>query len=205
MALQNSGFPIVVIHPPAPLDGLTSIEPADYEGAILATRHLIALGHRRIGTIMESDQWGAGPGRLAGYFTAHKQANLQTHDDLILLGYPGFPESGRAAIRHWLNHGVELTAVLCFNDLVAYGLIHELHMSGVEVPDQISVVGFDDVPNSQYFTTLGLTTVRQPIADIGAKALEMLVQLVEDKIEPGTHIRVPMELIIRGTTKSLTH
>jgi DNA-binding LacI/PurR family transcriptional regulator len=205
LALQNAGFPIVVIHPAIVYKGLTSIEPADYEGAIVATRHLIELGHRRIGIVVESDKWGAGPGRLAGYLAALKNAGIKIDDELILKGYSGFPESGQRAIRHWLDKGVELTAVLCFNDLVAYGLIHELQASGVGVPEQVSVVGFDDVPNSQYFATLGLTTVRQPIADIGAKALEMLVQLVEHRIEPGLHISVPMELIVRGTTKKVNH
>ena len=205
LALQNNGFPIVVIHPAVPFDGLTSIEPADYEGAIIATRHLINLGHRKIGIIIESDKWGAGPGRLSGYLTAHREAALTVDDDLILKGYPGFPESGQSAVRQWMNNGVELTAVLCFNDLVAYGLIHELNSLGVGVPDQISVVGFDDVPNSQYFAALGLTTVRQPIADIGAKALEMLVHLIQNESEPGEHISVPMELIIRGTTKPIVN
>ncbi len=205
LELQNAGFPIVVIHPAVTLDGLTSIEPADYEGAITATHHLINLGHRRIGIIIESNEWGAGPGRLSGYRAAHEQAKLKTDDDLILIGYSGFPESGRSGMRKWLDKGVELTAVICFNDLVAYGLIHELRASGVGVPDQVSVVGFDDIPNSQYIPTLGLTTIRQPIAEIGATALEMLVHLVDNTAEPGAHISVPMELIVRGTTRTLKH
>ncbi|MDF1512786.1 MAG: LacI family DNA-binding transcriptional regulator [Anaerolineae bacterium] len=201
LALQQAGFPIVVIHPALPVDGLCSIEPADYEGAVLAMQHLINLGHTRIGVIVESDIWGAGPGRLDGYRTALQQAGLTLDQDLVLVGYPGFSESGRLAIRHWLDTGVELSAVLCFNDLVAYGLIHELRTSGIDVPDEVSVIGFDDIPNSQYFDSVGLTTVRQPIADIGAKALEMLVELVRNESEPGAHIVVPMELIVRGTTK----
>ena len=90
LALQQAGFPIVVIHPPVLLDGLTSIEPDDYKGAIIATHHLIELGHRKIGIVIESDAWGAGPGRLAGYVTALEEAGLEIDDDLILKGYFGF-------------------------------------------------------------------------------------------------------------------
>lgn len=204
LELQNNGFPIVVINPAPPYRGLTSIGPQDYEGAIIATRHLIHLGHRKIGIVMESDSWGAGRERLRGYRTACQQADIPIDEDLILVGYSGFPEFGRAAIRHWLNTGVELTAILCFNDLLAYGLIHEANVSGLRVPDDVSVVGFDDVPNSLYFATTGLTTMRQPITEIGERALAMLVDLVNKRSEPGAHISLPMELIIRGTTKSVS-
>ena len=203
LALQNAGFPIVVIHPPVLLDGLTSIEPDDYAGAIMATRHLIDLGHRRIGIIIENNTWGAGPGRLSGYLNALEERQIETDADLILVGYPGFPESGRSAVRKWLDSGVEYTAVVCFNDLVAYGLIHELRASGIGVPEQVSVVGFDDIPNSQFIPAQGLTTIRQPIAEIGATALAKLVHLIDNTAEPGVHISVPMELVIRGTTKTL--
>lgn len=200
LELQNAGLPLVVIHPATSPEGLTSIEPADFEGALAATQHLIGLGHRDIAITIESDAWGAGRGRLAGYKAALEEAAIATNPSLILTGLSGFPESGHTAAQHWLESGVEFTAVLCFNDLVAYGLIQELSANGTAVPEQVSVVGFDDIPNSRYIPTSGLTTVRQPIADIGQRALETLVQLVEGEVEPGEHIYVPMELIIRGTT-----
>ena len=78
-----------------------------------------------------------------------------------------------------------------------------LNASGVEVPEQISVVGFDDIPNSQYIPSLGLTTIRQPIAEIGAAAFAKLVDLIDNTAEPGQHISVPMELVVRGTTKAM--
>jgi DNA-binding LacI/PurR family transcriptional regulator len=205
LELQSKGFPVVLINPAPPYKGLTSIGPQDYEGAITATQHLIDLGHRRIGIVVESEIWGAGRDRLRGYRTALQQAELKIDEALILIGYSGFPEFGRSAIRDWMRAGVKLSAVVCFNDLLAYGLIHELNTLALRVPDDVSVIGFDDVPNSQYFATTGLTTMRQPIAEIGARALEMLVDLVHNRIEPGIHVSVPMELIIRGTTKPASH
>jgi len=200
LEVQNAGFPLVVIHPGCSPEGLTSIEPADFEGARMAMQHLITLGHRRIAIAMESDVWGAGCGRLKGYKAALTEAGIPIDPTLTQIGLSGFPESGHAAAQHWLQAGVEFTAVLCFNDLVAYGLIQELNTFGIAVPEEVSVIGFDDIPNSRYIPPCGLTTVRQPIADIGQQALEMLVRLIDGEIEPGEHIHVPMELILRGTT-----
>ncbi len=200
LELQNAGFPLVVIHPVSSLEGLTSIEPEDFEGAVTATRHLITLGHRRIACAVESETWGAGPGRLGGYKVALAEAGIAIDPALIITGLSGFPEWGHAVAQQWLEAGVTYTAVLCFNDLVAYGLIQELNARGIAVPEQVSVIGFDDVPNSRYICPSGLTTMRQPIADIGQQALEMLVKLIDGDMEAGEHVRIPMELILRGTT-----
>jgi LacI family transcriptional regulator len=200
LKLQESGFPLVIIHPAQPFTGLTTVEPTDFQGSVQAMRHLVGLGHRKIGIVIESTEWGAGPGRLAGYKSVLEENGISLDDNLILVGHSGFPESGRTAARHFLDQVPDLTAVLCFNDLVAYGLIQELGREGIRVPEQMSVVGFDDIPNSRYLPPRGLTTVRQPITQIGEKALEMLVDLVDRRTKPGAHIQMPMELIIRGTT-----
>jgi LacI family transcriptional regulator len=205
LKLQESGFPLVIIHPAEPFVGLTTLEPTDFQGSVQAMRHLIELGHRRIGVIIESTEWGAGPGRLAGYKAVMEENGIALDETLILIGYNGFPESGRTAAQHFLAKTPDLTAVLCFNDLVAYGLIQELGRCGVRVPDQVSVIGFDDIPNSRYLPPCGLTTVRQPITLIGERALEMLVDLIDERTQPGVHVQVPMELIIRGTTAPVQH
>lgn len=198
--LQKAGFPIVVIDPVEPLPGITSIGPTDYEGAFEATRHLIDLGHRQIGIIIESRLWGAGSGRLAGYLGAHREQRVPVDETLILEGYDGYTESGHAAARAYIEGELAPTAVLCFNDLVAYGLIQEYTQHGVRVPEQLSVIGFDDIPNSQYIPERGLTTVRQPIVEIGETALRLLVDLINHRAKPGAHIEMPMTLMIRGTT-----
>ena len=130
---------------------------------------------------------------------------LPVPDDLVLEGYSGYPEWGHKAARYYLDRGLDLTAVLCFNDLLAYGLVQEFAQAGVEVPERISVIGFDDIPNSQYITPRGLTTLRQPIVKIGQRALEMTVDLINQRIQPGAHVRIPLELVIRGTTAPASH
>jgi len=200
LKLQNAGFSLVIIQAAQTLKGLTSISPMDFQGAVDATQHFIDLGHRRIGLITESREWGAGPGRLSGYKAAMEANHIPLPEDLILERYSGYPKWGHKAARHYLDNGLDLTAVLCFNDLVAYGLIQEFTQAGVKVPERISVIGFDDIPNSQYTPARGLTTVRQPIVEIGEMALEMIVDLINQRIQPGAHVRIPMELVIRGTT-----
>jgi LacI family transcriptional regulator len=197
---EQTGFPIVVINPSGLLPGLSSIFPTDAEGAADAMRHLISLGHRRIAFVTESIEWGSGASRLVGYKAMLAEHRIPLDKELILYGYSGFPESGRKAARRMLDERLEVTAVLCFNDLVAYGLIQELNRGGVRVPQDISVVGFDDIPNSQYYPHGGLTTVRQPIVEIGEAALEMLVDLIGRDASPGQQIEMPMQLIVRGTT-----
>lgn len=205
LRLQNAGFPIVAVHPKRPIPGLTTIEPMDRDGALSAVRYLLGLGHRRIGLIVELPEWGAGQHRLTGYEAALTEADIGADPALIHLGIPGSPEeSGRVAIEHWCELGTKMTAVLCFNDLVAYGAIRELAARGIRVPEDMSVIGFDDLPNSEYFAMRGLTTVRQPITQIGELAMETLVKLCEGELEPGDHIHVPTELIVRGTTGRVT-
>jgi LacI family transcriptional regulator len=204
LELQKAGFPLVAFHPPQPIRGLTSVEPMDYEGGLLAVRHLLALGHRRIGIIVEDIQRTAGQERLRGYQDALRHAGVPLDPQLLKVVPILQPQrSGRAAIRQWMESGIDFTAVFCFNDLVAYGAIEEAAAHGRQVPEDISIVGFDDIPTSPHFGWRGLTTIRQPITRIGELALETLLQLCDGKAEPGQRILVPVELIVRGTTAAL--
>lgn len=201
--LQEAGFPVVAFHPAFPMPGLTSVEPMDYEGALMAVQHLLSLGHRRIGTIVEDTQRVAGRERLRGYRDALLHAGLLYDPELIITVPTNQPQrSGRAAIHQWLASGTEFTAVFCFNDLVAYGAVKELARHGIEVPEQVSIVGFDDIPASVHFDKAGLSTIRQPITRIGELTLETLLDLLDKKMAPGQRIQVPVELVVRGTSGS---
>ena len=199
--LQAAGFPMVAFHPPFPMPGLTSVEPMDHEGGLMAVRHLLALGHRRIGIIVEDTQRTAGKERLRGYEDALREAGVPQDPALVIVVPPNQPQaSGHAGIGQWLASGTDLTAVFCFNDLVAYGAIQELMVHDRRVPEDVSVIGFDDIPASLHFGRAGLTTVKQPITRIGELALETLLHLCDGGTTPGQRIQVPVELVVRGTT-----
>jgi LacI family transcriptional regulator len=204
LELQKAGFPLVAFHPPQPIQGLTSVEPMDYEGGLLAVQHLLSWGHRRIGIIVEDPHRTAGRERLRGYQDALQHAGIHLDPQLLKVVPSNQPQrSGRAAIRQWIESKVDFTAVFCFNDLVAYGAIEELVTYGRRVPEDVSIVGFDDIPTSPHFGWRGLTTIKQPITRIGELALETLLQLCDGKVEPGQRILVPVELVVRGTTAPL--
>jgi len=201
LKLVAAGFSIVAFHPHHPLLGVTCVEPMDYEGGRLAVQHLLELGHRRIGIIVEAPGRTAGRERLRGYRDALVEAGICYDESLVAAVEPNQPlASGRAAMRSWLEQGNQPSAVFCFNDPVAYGAIAELREWGLAVPEQVSVVGFDDIPASGYFGSGGLTTVRQPITEMGELALETLLRLCDGEVAPGQVIRVPVELVVRGTT-----
>ena len=166
------------------------------QGAFDLTTHLINLGHRRIAHISGAAHQPDAGQRLTGYRQALEQAGLPFDETLIQRG--NFEESGGlVAMDRLLDSGVEFTAVFASNDQTAYGARLALHRRHIRVPDDVSLVGFDDLPGSLY-TTPPLTTVRQPIYEIGRMAAESMTRLLRgESVE--TRI-MPVELIERETT-----
>jgi LacI family transcriptional regulator len=168
-------------------------------GAYLAVRHLVELGHRRIAFI-------AGPGnnmdaaeRLNGYTRALNEAAIEVDTKLIVDG--DFHEaSGMLATNRLFDTRQQFTAIFAANDLSAYGARLCLYRKGIRVPDDISLVGFDDLPGSAY-TTPPLTTVRQPLYEIGRVATESLLHLINGGSAQGSI--PPLELVVRETTRRL--
>lgn len=168
-------------------------------GAYLAVRHLVELGHRRIAFI-------AGPGnnmdaaeRLTGYTRALTEAAIEVDTKLIVDG--DFHEaSGMLATNRLFDTRQQFTAIFAANDLSAYGARLCLYRKGIRVPDDISLVGFDDLPGSAY-TTPPLTTVRQPLYEIGRVATESLLHLINGGSAQGSI--PPLELVVRETTRRL--
>jgi LacI family transcriptional regulator len=166
-------------------------------GAFVATRHLIDAGHRRIAFITGPAASSDANERLAGYRRALRSAGIAADAALIVEG--DFHEhSGQRAIEHLLAHAVPFSAVFAANDLSAYGARLALYRHGVRVPEDVSLVGFDDLPGSMY-TAPPLTTVRQPLYDLGRAATKALLSLLgrarPDDVVP------PVELVVRETTR----
>lgn len=168
-------------------------------GGHLATRHLISLGHRRIAHI-------AGPGdhtdateRRAGYERALREAGLPVLPELVAQG--DFLESGGLlAMNRLLDSGQPFTAVFAANDQTAFGARMAMYRRGVRVPDDVSIVGVDDLPGAAYATP-PMTTVRQPIYEIGLAAASALLSLLG---HPVPEVAVPpLELVVRETTRRI--
>ncbi|WP_206955731.1 LacI family DNA-binding transcriptional regulator [Trinickia acidisoli] len=189
--------PMVVLGRSFPYYPALSGFPLDnVRGAFDATSHLIAQGHRKIAFIAGPTDHADALERMVGYRMALDEAGIGF--DAVRIEQGDFLEPGGvSAMERLFERRVAFTAVFCANDQTAYGARLVLYRRGLRVPEDVSIVGFDDVPTSQY-TTPPLTTVRQPIYEIGRQAAEMIVQLIRK--EPVTVRTIPLSLIVRETT-----
>jgi LacI family transcriptional regulator len=166
-------------------------------GAQMATRHLIELGHRRIAHITGPADHPDAIERKEGFLRAHRDARLSV-DPRLLVDGDYLEEGGLLAARRLLKTKLRFTAIFCANDQTLWGARLALHEQGLEVPRDVSLVGFDDMPQCMYMTP-PVTTVRQPIHEMGRSAARAVLRALQ-----GTEIDVPplpeLELIVRGTT-----
>lgn len=190
-------LPIVVTGRQLHAPKLVSVDVDDFQGAQQATRHLIELGHTRIAFISGPDDHPDAIARLRGYRQAHADAGLAVIPELVVPA--DFLETGgMLAIQQLLETRQNFTAVFAANDQMAYGARLALYRRNLRVPDDISLVGYDDLPNSTY-SMPPLTTVRQPVYDIGRLAAQAMLKLINGE---AAHITVPpLELVIRESTR----
>ena len=175
----------------------------DVDGAAgirLATEHLIARGHRRIGALAWPADSRVGNDRLEGYLAAHRSAGLSPEPGLIARGQ-GTADFARQAAAQWLarDEARRPTAVVAFNDTMAVGAMQASLARGLAVGPDLAVVGFDDSPLAQYASP-PLTSVRQPIREVGRKCVEMLVALLEGITLSVRHALLMPELIVRESS-----
>ena len=165
----------------------------DFQASYEATRYLISLGHQRIIHIAGPCHHQDAVDRKAGYVHALIEAGLPHDDDLIVVG--DFTElSGLIAMEVLLSRALIFSAIFAANDQMAYGARLALYRHGIRVPDDVSLVGFDDQPASAY-TTPALTTVRQPMHDMGRAAARAALRLLDG--QPPALPVITTELIIR--------
>lgn len=187
---------------------LGSIGPDHSEGAAEATRHLISLGHRNIACLTFSPvppgqrPYEAAASRLVGYRKALAQAGLECSDDLIVSNIldPRM-QQGATAMRELLARSTPFTAVVCFNDLIAMGAIQVLQEHGLRVPEDVSVVGFDDV-SEQYTFEPKLTSIGFDHFAIGKRAVELIREVQGQEIEEPVKYSetFPVQLKVRNST-----
>lgn len=150
----------------------------DRYGAWLATRHLIQQGHTRIGYLCSNHAISDAEDRLQGYYDALKEHDLPINDRLVTFAEPD-ESGGEQAMTELLGRGKQFTAVACYNDSMAAGAMGVLNDNGIRVPEEISLIGFDDVLISRYVRPR-LTTVRYPIVTMATQAAELALALAQN-------------------------
>jgi len=189
--------PIVLINNQHPGQFVHSVMIDNVPASREATDHLIGLGHRRIAYV--GDRYGhqSDAERLAGYREALGRGALPFLPELVAQG-DGKPEGGILAMDKLLALSDPPTAVFCYNDMTALGVLRSARGHGLQVPADVSLVGFDDLFLASY-TQPQLTTVRQPMQRMGRMALESLLKLISG--QPSAQaVKVPAELIVREST-----
>jgi len=191
----------VVVDPRVPIDArIPSVVVANAAGADQAMQHLLELGHRRIAAITGPPGWVATEERRRAYREALAAAGIPFEPALELEADFDF-EPGAQAAAVLLDLAQPPTAIFAFNDMIAVGAIRAARARGVAIPDELSIVGFDD---SAYATVIdpALTTVRQPLAEMGTTAVDLLVRLMRDEAVDTLHLEPLTRLVIRETTST---
>jgi LacI family transcriptional regulator len=193
-AFTGEHFPIVMLDDPLP--GLYSVSVDKLEGVRKVVGHLIGLGHQRIACISYAPKGHPrADKRLATYREVLEKAGLTFESSLVRYGAFD-PETGYAAAKSLLESGHDFTAIYAMNDVMAFGALQALREQNLRVPEDIAVVGFDDIRLASYANP-PLTTVYEPDIEHGRRAGEMLVQLINGKTPSEPHVILDTQLIIR--------
>jgi DNA-binding LacI/PurR family transcriptional regulator len=196
--LERAGVPAVLVGRPAGTGPASYVDADNRGGARQAVDHLARQGRRRIATITGPQDMGVGQDRLDGYRDGLRAAGLAGGDDLVEAG--DFTEEGGAAAMGRLleRPGRPVDAVFAASDLMAAGALWTLRVAGRRVPDDVAVVGFEDSAVARY-TQPPLTTVRQPIEEMGRQATRLLLAKVAGEAA-GMHLILDVELVVRAST-----
>lgn len=200
------GLPSVSIGGYPAVGETTRVLLDNYRGARAGAEHVIGLGHRRIAVIKGHAWRPASQERWNGIVDSFEAHGMQVNPKLVIqlqaqisLREQATPEEGYRAAKTLLSHGLSFTALLTFNDLTALGAMRAFHEAGLRIPQDISVVGFDDIPSAAYHLP-GLTTLRQPLQHMGALASRQLLKLIAQRGAKSEDLIVEPELIVREST-----
>jgi DNA-binding LacI/PurR family transcriptional regulator len=196
-------FPTVFAGARPRQDAADSVALDDVAVARHVTEHLLGLGHRRIGMVTGPLGEDCAQDRMAGYYEALSTAGLVEEPALILEGNWLAP-SGYEAFRRFFTLEDPPTAVFAQNDQMAVGVLRAARDAGLLVPDELSVIGIDDIPLAAYFAP-PLTTVRQDFAAIGRQAARLLIRAVQEPQADHEHLLLPGEFILRRSTVDLLY
>jgi LacI family transcriptional regulator len=195
--MPDSPIPIVAIDPHTGPGGPPTVDSDSAGGARVATQHLIDLGHRRIAHIRGRGGLASAQLREAGYRESLEAAGIPFDPELVRDGEYQAALTTQGA-RELLTLPDRPTAVFAANDKSALGVMAVARELGLRVPEDVSIIGFDDIPEAASATP-PLTTMAQPLHDLGARALTMLIDLLHGDEVPG-HVELPAEIVVRAST-----
>ncbi|MFC8720506.1 LacI family DNA-binding transcriptional regulator [Kitasatospora sp. NPDC057198] len=197
--LASRDIPFVVLDPAGdPAEGVPAVGAANWQGGLAATRHLLDLGHRRIGMISGPSGMMCSRARVDGYRTALGTARLPVDPELIIEGN-FYHEIGQAAAHTLLTRPDRPTAIFAGNDLQALGVYEAARELGLRVPEDLSVVGFDDLPLARWVGP-PLTTVRQPLVEMAETAARLAIELGRGEQPTATRVDLATSLVVRSST-----
>jgi DNA-binding LacI/PurR family transcriptional regulator len=196
LAMSHLNLPVVLVDNLLEHSQAHSISSDDEGGAYLATRHLIDLGHRQIGILSGPTHWPSNRRRVQGYCRAINEAGLSAP---TVYAERTTIESGQAAFRQLIAQAPDITAVCAVNDSMAIGAIRTARAMGLRVPDNLSVIGFDDIDWAQ-LNDPPLTTVNVPKRQMGAEAARRLIALLDDADLAPTDLVISVRLVERAST-----
>lgn len=199
--LRSLNFPYVLVDHQGIDDRGPAVGATNYQGGFDATEYLISQGHRQIAFITGSMDLGCSQERLNGYQDAMKKHNLAVESGWVVEG--DFEQTtGYEGANKLMSLPNRPTAIFASNDMMAFGVMNAVRDQGLKIPGDISVVGFDDIFQSSQ-TMPGLTTVRQPLEQMGREATRMLLEMmIEREIKPGK-IDLPTRLVLRDSCRNL--
>ncbi len=193
-------YPIVQCSEYYPDTSVAHVAVNNYRSAQQVVEYLLSIGHRRIATISSVNNYPSTKLRLAGYADALKAAGIEPDDDLIRYGSLDYSfSSGLAAAQSLLQQPSPPTAIFCISDMLALGAINGAQNMGLQVPNDVSIVGFDDVAHATMFRP-HITTMAQPCYEIGYKATELLYRLMKSKTIACSNVLLDCQLVVRDST-----
>jgi LacI family repressor for deo operon, udp, cdd, tsx, nupC, and nupG len=196
-AIQRSGLPLVLAGCSGPAGPVAYADIDNVRAMYDAANHLIALGHRRIAMLLGLEN-EVSRQRLAGFRQAHADAGLGC-GPVVPGSYTTASGAERARELLAIPERIRPTGIVCFNDLVALGALAAAAEMRVRVPEQLSIIGVDDLVEAS-LARPGLTTIRQPMRSIGEKAVNLLVEVIAGTKPPDYALIVPHEIVVRGST-----
>jgi DNA-binding LacI/PurR family transcriptional regulator len=196
--LEDMGLPTVLAGRRSPDESLSHVHSDNAGGAETAVRHLLARGRRTIATISGPLDMDVARSRLQGWREALEKAGHEAGERLVVSA-DFTEEGGEAAMRSLLEQVPELDAVFIASDVMAVGALAELRKQGRSVPGEVAVVGFDDSIIARH-SNPPLTSVRQPVEDIGNTIARILLEEISDPDVPRQHVVLPTELVVRESS-----